>query len=260
MFKNFTSIILSVFLSWQTFAQDIKTENFFIEIKNYDISEILMADNFLAEDTENEKAKIKRAEMIGFIGTDFQRFFIHFVSMIQNPNNSYEYLVYGKTKVKETIRSFHGTILINQAEIYKIVDIPGYKQGFANCDVNLYEDNKQFSTGLIKGYLKSYFLIDTKGKFRYDAISFSADGFSNNQFVGNWTSYKTNISKKCNWGDYRIPECDWSNGCDIGAGEFSISDKYLKNGWENYRNAYSLDSNKPESKKAQKKENEQWWK
>jgi hypothetical protein len=76
--------------------------------------------------------------------------------------------------------------------------------------------------------LKSEFLIDNKGQFRYDAISFSADGFSNNQFIGSWTSYKTDASKKCNWGDYRIPEC---GDLDIGAGELSISEKYSKNGW-----------------------------
>jgi hypothetical protein len=61
-----------------------------------------------------------------------------------------------------------------------------------------------------------------------------ADGFSNNTFVGTWTSYKTGKSKKCNFGDYRIPECEGSNGCDIGAGEFSINPKYRENGWQSY--------------------------
>ncbi|WP_260390444.1 hypothetical protein [Riemerella anatipestifer] len=68
-------------------------------------------------------------------------------------------------------------------------------------------------------------MIDNKGQFRYDALNFFSDGFSNNQFVGSWTSYKTNITKRCNWGDYRIPE---SGDLDIGVGEFSVKDKYLK--------------------------------
>ena len=258
--QNITSIIFAFFLFSQTFGQEVKTMDFFSQIKNYDLSTILMADKFLAEDNENEKEYIKRAEMLGFIGNDYQRFFIHFVSVIQNPANPMEYFAYGKTKVKETIRTFQGTIIIKQAETYTIVDWPEYKEGFAICDLILYEDNKQSSTGFIKGSVKSEFLIDSKGKFRYDATSFGADGFSNNQFIGSWTNYKTNITKKCNWGDYRIPECEWNNGCDIGAGEFSISERFVKNGWENYKSAYTVEPDKSEAKKAKQKENEKWWK
>lgn len=229
--RNITSIILTVFLFGQTFAQDTVTTDFYDKIKNYDLSTILTADSFLAEDNEDGKEKIKRAEILGFIGDDYQRFFIHFVSVIQNPTNPYEYFVYGKSKVKETICSFQGIITMKQAKTYINGDIPTYKQGFANCDVILYEDKKQSSTGFIKGVLKSYFIIDNRGQFRYDGLSFVADGFSNNQFIGSWTSYKTNVSKKCNWGDYRIPE---SGDLDIGAGEFSVNEKYVKNGWLSY--------------------------
>lgn len=255
--RHFTSIILTVFLFGHTFAQDTATIDFYAQIKNYDLSTIINPVSFLTEENEENKEKIIRAEILGYIGDNYQRFFIHLVSVIQNPTNPYEYLVYGKTKVKETICSFQGTITIRQARIYKSGDIPTYKQGFATCDVILYEDKKQPLTGFIKGKLKSEFLIDNKGQFRYDAISFAADGFSNNQFIGSWTSYKTNISKKCNWGDYRIPEC---GDLDIGAGEFSVNDKYLKNGWENFSLVYSYLYNKPEAEKAGKKENEQWWK
>lgn len=90
-----------------------------------------MADNFLAEDVEDGKEKIKRAEILGFIGEDYQRFFIHFVSIIQNPTNHYEYLVYGKTKVKEAICSFQGKISVKKARTYINGDFPKYKQGFA---------------------------------------------------------------------------------------------------------------------------------
>ena len=132
-----------------------------------------------------------------------------------------------------------------------------YKQGFANCDVTLYEDKKQTSTGFFKGKLTSNFIIDNQGKFRYDALMFSADDFSNNQFVGSWTSYKTNIAKKCNWGDYRIPVC---GDLDIGAGEFSVESKYVKNGWTNYKLAWGTYPETDEVKQARQEENEQWWK
>ncbi|PTT02187.1 hypothetical protein DBR11_05660 [Pedobacter sp. HMWF019] len=212
-------------------AQNTETANFIEQIKNYDLSTILTAEHFLAEDRENSKDKIKRAEILGFIGDDYQRFFIHFISVIQNPTNPYEYLVYGKTMVKNNVCSFQGMITIREARIYKSGDIATYKQGFATCDVTLFEDKKQSSTGLLKGKLTSNFIIDHKNRFRYDALMYVADGFSNNQFVGHWTSYKTNTSKKCNWGDYRVPEC---GDLDIGAGEFSVNEKYVRNGWLSY--------------------------
>ena len=255
--RHITIILLTVLLFGKTYAQDTTTTNFFDQIKNYDLSTVLTADSFLAEDREDSKYKIKRAEILGFIGEDYQRFFIHFVSVIQNSTNPYEYLVYGKTKVKETICSFQGTITVRQSRIYKSGDIPTYKQGFTTCDVILYEDKKQSSTGFIKGKLKSEFLIDNKGQSRYDALMFVGDGFSNNQFVGSWTSYKINISKKCNWGDYRIPEC---GELDIGAGEFSVNEKYVKNGWL----SYMLENIAPngaivKSKTDKKSNSKQWW-
>jgi len=136
-------------------------------------------------------------------------------------------------------------------------DIPTYKQGFATCDVILYEDKKQSSTGFIKGTLKSEFIIDKKGQFRYDALSFVADGFSNNQFVGSWTSYKTNSTKKCNWGDYRIPEC---GDLDLGAGRVNVNEKYVKNDWVSYMLENMAPNGAIVKPKVDKKaENRKWW-
>lgn len=41
--------------------------------------------------------------------------------------------------------------------------------------------------------------------------------------------YNSNLKKICNWGDFRVPNsnCDF----DIGVGDFSVSEKYWKNGW-----------------------------
>lgn len=255
--RNLAIFFLTAIAFVKTNAQDTSTTNFLFQIKEYDLSSILLSDSILAEDNKDGKEKVKRSEILGFIGEEYQRFFIHFISVIQNPTNPYEYLVFGKTKVKETIRDFQGTITIQQARIYKESELEGYQQGFAICDVVFYEDKKQSSTGLNQGTLTSNFIIDNKGKFRYDALMFVADGFSNNEFVGNWTSYKTNNSKKCNWGDYRIPEC---GDLDIGAAEFSVDDKYLKNGWENYRQAFTSSPESSDAIKARQKEDEQWWK
>lgn len=257
VFRFSTLIFLKVLFLADSFAQDTVTTNFLDQIKNYNLATVLAADSILTEDRESGYDKIKRAEILGFIGDDYQRFYIHLISVIQNPTNPYEYLVYGKTKIKETVRSFQGTINIRQSRIRKSSDIPIYQQGFAICDILFFEDKSQPSTGYINGRLTTNFIIDNKGEFRYDAIMFVADGFTNNQFVGSWTSYKTNISKKCHWGDYRIPD---SGDLDIGAGEFGVADKYVKNGWENHRLATFGDPDNPKSKMARQKEAEQWWK
>ncbi|MDY3548983.1 hypothetical protein PG291_10270 [Riemerella anatipestifer] len=258
MKRNLKTIFIFIFLTFfigVTFAQG-NGNNFYNEIKNYDISRIIVADSIIIEDRENTKEKVAKAEPIGFIGDDYQRFYIHFISVIQNPKNQYEYFVYGKTKVKETIRPFQGTIVVKKANIKKDDDIyPNYKVGLATCEVNFYEDRKLTSTGFIKGEMTIGYVIDTKNNFRYNALYFYTDGFSNNEFKGIWTSYKTNISKKCNFGDYRIPE---SGDLDIGAGEFSPDPKYFDKGWKYY--ILSLyGETEIDTEIGHKKEKEKWW-
>ena len=185
-----------------------------------------------------------------------------FISIIQNPFNPYEYFAYGKTRVKENIRVFQGTIRVTRARLYDEVDRPvdsdglqGYKQGYVECEVILFEDRKETATGVFSGKLTTGFLIDDKGEFRYAAIKFFSDWFNNNQFVGTWTSYRTNVTRRAHWGDWRIPQ---SGDLDIGAGEFSVNERYRKNGWESYMILW-LSNDAQERERARRKEREQWW-
>lgn len=261
--KKITTLIVTVLitalLTGQVFSQETLTSNFFAQIKNYDLSVVLTADSII----DDENAKFPRAEILGFIGDEFQRLKIRFISIIQNKSNPYEYFAYGKTNVKGNICEFQGTITIKEANLYNnpkwvcCSEDTLMKFGYAKCEVILYEDKKTNSSGFIKGSLSSGFLIDLDGVFRYDSYLFSADGFSNNEFIGTWTSYKTGKSKKCNWGDYRIPE---SGNFDAGAGEFIVDDKYVKNGWENYKLAWQTYPETQEVMKARQKEKEKWWK
>ena len=243
-------------LSFLVKGQDFKTIDFFDQIRNYDVSNLWTLSKF---EIENDTTVVDRPEILGFIGENHQRFHIHFISAIKNQSNPLEYFVYGKTKVKENICSFQGTITILESRTLDVGDVPTLKQGFVKGQYEFFEDPDQKESGILNGIFQSGFYINEKGELKYDAIAFAADGFDNNQFEGTWTSYKTGSSKQCNWGDYRIPECNWLNGCDTGAGEFSISDKYLKNGWENYRLAWGTYPETPEVIEAREKEKEQWW-
>ena len=64
-------------------------------------------------------------------------------------------------------------------------------------------------------------------------------------------------TKKVNWGDYRIPG---NTGFDIGDGEFIIADKYLHNGWGNYKLAMNGDPENTATKNAVQWEANEWWK
>lgn len=235
------------------YAQKAATVNFFNQIKNYNLSLSLNADSIETEGEEGGLRKVKREEILGFIGNHYQRLQIHFNSIIKNPKNPNQYYVFGKTKVYGLIFPFNGVIIIKQAYLYTKRDIKGYKQGFVDCEVTLNENKRQAGSGFIRGKLKSNFEINAKGQFGYDALLLVSDSFSNNEVVGTWTSYQTNELKKCNWGDYRIPN---SGNLDSGAGEFYVSEKYLKNGWESYmRERKMLNQEKPE-----KRQDKNWWK
>lgn len=238
------------------FSQTIE-KSFYSEIKSYDISKIIIADSIIVQDKEGTRDKIEKAKPLGFIGNDYQRFYIHFDSIIRNPKNHYEYLVYGKTKVKQIIRPFKGTVIIKKANLTENNNLfPDYRFGYAICKVDLFEDRKLTSTGHINGDLTISYLIDKHNDFRYNASSFYADRFYNNQFKGTWTSYRTNLSKKCNFGDYRIPN---SGDLDIGAAEFSPNSKYFDKGWKYY--ILSLyGENEKEVETGKKIEKEKWWK
>ncbi|MEM6805648.1 MAG: hypothetical protein AAF696_29895, partial [Bacteroidota bacterium] len=116
-----------------------------------------------------------------------------------------------------------------------------------------YEAPNQRGTGILKGKLRINFYLDENDQIKYNGLKFFADGFSNNQFEGTWTSYTSGKSKKCNWGDYRIPD---SQKLDTGVGEFSPAEKYATYGWSNYRKAWGYTSDKREVEKAKLLEKE----
>ncbi len=235
------------------YGQDIKTSDFIKNIKKYDLSDLWTLDHF---HIENDTITVERLQPLGYIDKNYQRFYIHFISAIQNQNNKLQYFIYGKTKVKENICTFQGTLTIEESRTYDQGDIPTLKQGFAKGNYEFFENPDQKGTGTLKGKFKTDFYINEQGDIKYDALIFVADGFENNQFEGTWTSYTTEISKKCNWGDYRIPD---SGGLDIGAGEFSPWEKYKQYGWKNYIQAWTYSPDKLEMIEARKKENEKWW-
>jgi hypothetical protein len=197
-------------------------------------------------------------EPFGFIGPNYQRFYIHYTSVVKDAKNPYLYNVQGKTRVKNNICSFTGTITVKQAERYLEPNeaYPKYKYGYLICQVDLKEDPKQPGSGTIKGKMTTYWYINERGQFAYDTL-IPADGFRNNECVARWTAYKGGASKACNWGDFKIPE---AGDLDFSVSELMINKKYVNNGWQNYMLALDADIGKPTNLEARAEEKRQWWK
>lgn len=202
--------------------------------------------------------------IFGIIGNEHQRIYIKFISLVKNSNKPDDYLVYGKSNVKNNTCDFIGKITI-----VKIQEITGenygvddeYKdsgikfQGLLTATYEFFEKNDQLHSGYFTGTAQSLFYIDKNGKPKYNDLSAFSDGYFNNSFVGKWKMYNSNLEKICNWGDYRVPDsnCDF----DIGVGEISVSGKYWKNGWMDF----SLKNQTNGDSYNQRKSNEKkWWK
>jgi len=174
----------------------------------------------------------------GIIGEKYQRILIKLVVIEKNLNNQIEYLVYGKSSVKGNICDFVGKITITkiqELEFLKYGVDDEYKntgiknQGLLTAKYEFFENKTNIQSGQFQGTLQTEWYLDKNDIIKYNDIDLNSDGYFNNAFVGIWKMYNSKLEKICNWGDYRVPNsnCDF----DIGAGELSIAEKYLKNGW-----------------------------
>jgi len=206
--------------------------------------------------------------ILGFIGDNYQRFYVHFQTIKKNDTIPSSYLVKGKSRVRNNVCDFEGEIRILHIRVINkkqredwlkmaiqdkdsdFIERNKYEKYMVLAEYNFREDKSQKESGLFKGIMASFFYIKDNS-ITFDDLDFEfSDNYSNNLCVGVWKSYKTGIEKKCNWGNCRIPHCGDLGG---GASEFIPNHKYLKSGWENFQRA--VEGN-PE---ALKEEEKKWW-
>lgn len=198
--------------------------------------------------------------VLGYIGNEFQRLRIVILTAAKQPNQPDTYNVTGKSMVRNVIRPFSGTIKITKIASSKGAALEEdyaaehvQESGRVFGEYHFAEDAKQTNTGKFDGFFVTDWIVDKNGKFQYDEVMMGADGYHNNQFVGTWTSYRTKAARPANWGDSRIP---LSGDLDMGAGEFAPYEKYVRNGWQGYVDAYGG----KQDARALANERRQWWK
>lgn len=180
--------------------------------------------------------------ILGIIGNDHQRIKVKLISVEKNSKTPYLYSVVGKSFVKGTICNFDGFIKLVQIkevkELHFGVDDEYAKKGIKSqgiliANYEFKENSEQKHSGIFKGKLYSKWYLNSKNKIEYDKIQIFSNGYLNNAFIGTWKSHTTNKEKICNWADYRVPISN--SDFDVGAGEFSPSEKYFSKGWAKYK-------------------------
>lgn len=191
------------------------------------------------------EGSVSQDERLGFIGRDYERIQIHFNSIIQNYDNPFEYFVYGKSKVKDNICEFQGSLVILETSYVKDDNHPDIQTAYIAGDFAFFEDASCLHSGIFRGEFVSFIYIGEDGTLYYNDIDSEQGSFSNNLFTGDWFQYNSDLVQPCNWGDKRIPG---AGDLDIGLDSFNPSFRFLENGWKDYLEEKESD------------EVDEWWK
>lgn len=181
------------------------------ELRNTDLSQMIIPDSILTNpDYCSQKdefmfiEKTSEFEPIGYRGRDFQRFYIHYDSVRFMGNGIYK--VEGRTRYRDTIRLFSGTITLDSMRLNKGKHLPSTGKFGKLCGHYQFDEDEFSGGGVLTGKMTIDF-VKVNGRFYYDAFMLGlADGYDNRQYEGVWTSKDLTRMEKCNWGDFRIPD------------------------------------------------------
>ena len=170
----------------------------------------------------------------GIIGDNYRRIQMVFLSVERLKNDFYLYNVTGKSKVNNTVCSFEGYFQIESVNTYSgKPGIPEAYSGSVQGKYVLWENRQGEHSGVFEGNFSTRFDVieGYKESIRMNRGHSVSEGI--NEFVGTWTSYRTEETKKCNWG-WHIPP----NAKDLFRHReneaYNFNYKYLDQGWESY--------------------------
>jgi hypothetical protein len=190
----------------------------------------------------------------GFIGSNYRRLDIKFLSIIKNSETPNQYFIFGKSRVSNNICEFQGTIEIEESFYIKSLRYFKGNSGVIAGHFVFFETPDCNHSGVFKGQFVTYWTKNEKGEFEYMDLP-AIEG--NNQFAGYWTNYKNTNKIIANLGDRRLPN---SGDLDIGTSEFGINRKYQENGWDSFIKAHGGGYDNETMEEARRIELLEWWK
>ena len=194
---------------------------------------------------------------LGFIGTNYLRLHIKFLSVAKNPDDSLEYLVEGKSMVGDNICAFQGTLKIKASSFIKSLESPEGNEGILAGEYTFSEDPQSKNAGIFTGRFATYWFQDVNSNIQYNDLWSGAASYNNNQFAETWREYGKERHLKARWGDGRIP---LSGDLDVGTSEFGPAEKYASNGWISFVTTRGASPERMKIDAARKAENREWWK
>jgi hypothetical protein len=174
-------------------------------------------------------------EYYGAMGEDHHRLRMFLTHVSKDKTLPGKYLVQGYRQREGQQIPFTGHITINHIHVYEspALGVDGemadrvVEQALLMADYQFDEDKNVPDSGRFTGSAAASFYVDKKNIIRPDTY-IPSDSYANNQFMGTWTPYHGETAVTASWGLWRVP-C--AGDLDIGAGEFSVNEKYKKNGW-----------------------------
>jgi len=255
--KPFNLFALSLIISLSGFGQGLKNYSDIINIDDVYETANSNLNELRSKDLSNLWISNKSERQLGFIGNNYQRLHVRFLSIIKNPNDSLEYLVYGKSMVSDNICEFQGVLKIKESYYIKSLEYPSGENGILTGEYSFYENPNSTHSGIFKGRFSTYWYKDKKGDIHYNDLWKSSAMYNNNQFAGIWTEYGKDKGLIANWGDSRIP---LSGDLDVGTSEFCPAVKYASNGWIMFLIANGASPDRMNIDEARRSENREWWK
>ncbi|MEM6397027.1 MAG: hypothetical protein AAF741_11830 [Bacteroidota bacterium] len=249
------------------FAQDHELD----VVRQHDLSQLFGSFTYDIREDNNQWVAQYRPAPIGFIGDEYRRMHVRWLSVTQSEDDPLVYEVSGKTMVKNNICDFTGYLRITAAARDTSIEFPDERTGTIFGHFELVEDRSQPGTGEFRGQFKSHYWLpfgpDRKqiptnatnypdATIIYNTLEFFQAGYGNNQFKGTWTSYRTGKSKAVAWADHRF---DFPTDLDVGASEFAPNEKYFDMGWKSYFAAWIHADPDRLRGEAQRAEMAPWW-
>lgn len=183
--------------------------------------------------------------VLGFIGKEQKRLYMHFSQIVKSKDNPLVYFVEGRSRVANNIVGFKGELKIDSVKndpeaAFLLEELPPELQDKKNDFYIVYgsylllEDSTANHVGTFKGKWKTYVWVHPVDGLMYNDLVMG-DGYSNNEFLGTWTAYGKSSPRPAHWGEFRIPE---SGSLDYGVGEFVPNPENLDPNWKIFHRAY----------------------